>query len=222
MIALLIQASDDSGEVRDELGRILARREYNYKQSALSRFFEWLLEQISKLIPDRNPNPAMPVAGPGLVSVIVAVILVSVAVVIIVLAIRAFLRRRPRQDGDDEGDEPTVSLRPNVPSDDWLDGALDLERAGDWKGSVLIRYRRLVSELEDRELVESIPGLTPGELREDLVESLPEATNLFSEANRIFEDPWFGDLPTGEAQVDRLVAVSDEIVSAADRRGSRG
>lgn len=207
----------DPAVVREEIGQILQRREFRYEKSLIARLFEWLGKLLDRILPSYSPPVA--VGGPGLGSMVIAVILIAAAIAVVAFAMVRLRRRSRRSKEDQDAASGTrVSVRANEPLSDWLDEALRLESGGDWKGSVLLRYRKLVDELVERGLVACVPGSTPGELRDELRDSMPSAENLFGEATRLFEDPWYGAEPTGQLQVERLETLSREILGGNDQQ----
>lgn len=212
--ALLWRAGSDQDpeQVREQVEQILGRPEFSYEKSLVRRFLDWLGSLLERLMPRRTvPLPASG-GGPGTMGIMIAVVLLLAAVVVIVLALRKLRRSRRRRSSEATADI-AVSVRDASHDDEWLDEALGLEAAGDWKGSVLLRYRKLVAELVARKAVGSTPGVTPGEIDRELGTSYPLVGELIDEATRIFEDPWYGDLPTGAAEVERLDQLSAGILA---------
>ncbi|MCB1255717.1 MAG: DUF4129 domain-containing protein [Microthrixaceae bacterium] len=220
-IGMVLQSDQDPERVRAQIEEILGRSEFSYEKSLLRRFFDWLGSLLRRILPSPNIQMGTPASGPGLWSVLISVLLIAGAVAVIVMAVLKFRRRASRQDTDhDESVE--VNVRANDPDSEWIDEALNLESAGDWKGSVLVRYRRLVNELMERKVLESTPGLTPGELGRDLGEADPRAGALFGEATVIFEDPWYGDLPTSAVEVERLGSLTEQILEGVAPEAGSG
>lgn len=224
--AVQLAANDiDAATARRQLGRILDRREFSYERSPLSRFLGWVAERLVSLIDRilsalRVPGTGA-AAGPGVASYVVASVLVCVAVAVVVFAVIRFSRRQRQaaaKDGEPAG--PVASIRPNRSEDDWLAHAMDLDGAGSPKAAVLLRYRDLVSALVDNRTVGPAAGLTPGELNQQVSERAPAAGDAFEEATRLFEDPWYGDMPTGPTEVERLELLSRNVIGST--RGPDG
>ncbi len=207
----ILRSDQDPERVRAQIEEILQRSEFSYEKSLLRRFMDWLWSLFRRILPSPKLPTGTPAAGPGVSSVLIAVLLIAGAIAVIVMAIVRFRRRASRQDTERE-ESVEVNIRVNDPDNEWIDEALNLESAGDWKGSVLVRYRRLVNELMERKVLSPTPGLTPGELGRDLGETDPQAGALFGEATVIFEDPWYGDLPTSAVEVERLGSLAEQIL----------
>lgn len=76
--------------------------------------------------------------------------------------------RETEASGQAFEDLPRVGGGRDRSHSEWADEASQLEASGDWKGAIRCRCRELVAVLVQRRLVESVPGRTTGELRQDL------------------------------------------------------
>jgi hypothetical protein len=100
---------------------------------------------------------------------------------------------------------------------DWLAEAERHERDGDWKSALRSRYRWLVAELVEREVLREVPGRTAGEYRTEVREHAPAVAQAFSGASELFERAWYGDLPTGPAENERFRSLAEDVLGGARR-----
>jgi hypothetical protein len=100
---------------------------------------------------------------------------------------------------------------------DWRKEAERLEQAGEWKGGLRCRYRALVAELVERDILRDVPGRTAGEYRAELRDHAPGAAVPFAGASELFERAWYGDLPTGPDETERFRALADDVLVGSGR-----
>jgi hypothetical protein len=79
----------------------------------------------------------------------------------------------------------------------WRVDAEKAEADGEWKLAMRARYRWLLGELIDRQLLVNVPGRTPGEYRTDLARIRPDQATALATATDLFERAWYGNEPTG-------------------------
>jgi hypothetical protein len=126
-----------------------------------------------------------------------------------------------RRPGTDEGPETDVEIEHRRAATEWARDAAQLEAAGDWKGALRARYRHLVRTLVDRQQLPDVAGRTTGELRRDLADTTPDATEAFDTASLLFELAWYAHVPTGPEQAQRFRTASEAVMGAAPvRRGT--
>lgn len=99
----------------------------------------------------------------------------------------------------------------------WRSEAERLEAEGNWKDALLCRYRALVGDLVERGVLGAIPGRTTGEYRTDLAGSAPTVAGDFSGASDLFDDAWYGDLPTGSEENERFRNLAERVVAEVGR-----
>ncbi len=97
---------------------------------------------------------------------------------------------------------------------DWRRQADADEALGRWKDGLLARYRAVVGQLVLDGVLDEIPGRTTGEYRRELAERRPDLARSFDEATTLFEQAWYGDVPTGGVERDRFVALDLEMSGA--------
>jgi hypothetical protein len=108
--------------------------------------------------------------------------------------------------------QPTEPRRSAV---NWRAEAERLEAEGNWKDALRCRYRSLVMELIERDVLRDVPGRTAGEYRVELREHAPTAATAFSGASELFERAWYGDLPTGATENERFQVLARDVLVGA-------
>jgi len=84
------------------------------------------------------------------------------------------------------------------------------------------RYRHLVRTLVDRRQLPDVAGRTTGELREDLADTTPDATDAFDTASLLFELAWYAHVPTGPEQGDEFRAAAEVVLAAHAQQRADG
>jgi hypothetical protein len=173
---------------------------------------------LRRLLPEDVLMPA-PSGGPS--PVLGWIFLIALAGVAIWLLSR--LRFGARRRSPDEDDPLVLSERERQrPPAAWLAEAERLELAEQWKAALRCRFRALVGELTERQLVRDLPGRTSGELRADLRRTARPAAAPFARASRLFDAAWYGDAPTGRAESELFRRLADEVLAAGKAAGRDG
>lgn len=148
--------------------------------------------------------------GAGNVAAWVLVALIVAGLVFVGLRIGRTVRRDP-------GSALEVTVSPRATAAEWRERAEGFEAAGDWKQALRCRYRALVADLAERDVLRDIPGRTAGEYRLDVEEAVPAAEDDFAGASALFEAAWYGDEPTGPGENQRFRAHADRVLAQAGR-----
>jgi hypothetical protein len=205
-------------ESRRAADEILAGPEYQEPEpSVFQRLLDWLREQQRRT--ERRPPPRTG-TGPGaatggdtsFLAWFIASVLIVVLVVVL-LRLRPGARRRRAKDDPLELSETEVGR----PPDEWLAEADRLERQEQWKAALRCRFRSLIASLIERGVVRDLPGRTSGEFRADVRRSAPELSASFAEASYLFDDAWYGDLPTGRAESEAFRQLADQVLAGTRR-----
>jgi hypothetical protein len=207
-------------ESRRAADDVLARPEYQEPApSIFERALDWLREQqrrSQRRTPPRTVTGTTAVgggAGASFLAWVIAAVLIVVLVVVL-LRLRPGARRRRADDDPLELTETEIGR----PPDEWLDEAERLERQEQWKAALRCRYRSLIGSLIERGAVRDLPGRTSGEFRADVRRSAPELSSSFAEASYLFDDAWYGDLPTGRAESEAFRQLAGQVLAGASRR----
>jgi hypothetical protein len=190
-------------EIREQADAVLARPDYDQAEpSPVDRAVEWIGERLGDVL-GRGTEAA---AGSRLLGYLV----LAVGLVACAYLLYRWLRRAqaaaPAEDG------PTTTIEGSAGPSAWRAAAERLEAEARWKEALRCRYRVLVSELVERDLVADVPGRTAGEYRREVGAGLPDAAPAFSEASDLFELAWYADAPTGEAENERIRGLTDEVL----------
>lgn len=141
-------------------------------------------------------------AGPlGLLGLALAVLVIAVLLGRGVARVR---RSAPRAV------DPVVGVAGRS-AEDWRADAERAAAAGDHRAAVRGHYRALIAALAADGLLEELPGRTAGEYRRALAQHLPAAAPAFGEATVLFERAWYGTMPMGPGETDRLRDLSAQV-----------
>jgi hypothetical protein len=144
--------------------------------------------------------------------------LVGLAIMVGALAVIAFLLTRfARSVRGDPSRDIAVSVDVGRSAVDWRAQADAAEGAGDWREALRCRYRALLADLAARGTLEEVPGRTTGEYRAALARVVPGAAGDFSAATGLFEEAWYGSVPTGAAENGRFRELADRVLVGAGR-----
>jgi hypothetical protein len=192
-------------EARQRADEILDRPEFEPPdESWLQKAFDWLDETIRSFL-----NSLLAGGAGSIIAWLVLGVLVAVVVVLVARVTRT-LQAVPAQAVE----QPSEPRRSAV---DWRAEAERLEAEGRWKDALRCRYRALVIELIERDMLRDVPGRTAGEYRVELREHAPQAADAFSGASEIFERAWYGDLPTGPNENEHFQGLARDVLVGAHR-----
>jgi hypothetical protein len=173
----------------------LSHREYREAQPGfIERAIRWVLEHLDV--------PGGPAAGLG--TGIALVLLVAV----IAFAVHRVggLRRQRRVRGPEGvlGDAPRSA-------EDYRAAAEQAGRDGDLHTSVLMRFRAIVRDLEERAILAPQPGRTADEAARAAAGWLPQFTEQLAAAARAFDDVRYGDRRPTAATHEQLRELDEQI-----------
>ena len=192
-------------EVRDAIGEVLARQEFQRPPPGLvQRLREAVLDLLNRAL------GALLGGGRG---TFIAWAIFAAAILGIIFVATRFARGVTRDPGRAV---PSVAA-PRRGAAEWRADAEAAERAGQWRQALRCRYRALVAELADRGLVEEVAGRTAGEYRADVAGAAPGVAAPFAGATELFEGAWYGDRPTGQDEAARFRGLADEVLSGTRR-----
>jgi Domain of unknown function (DUF4129) len=190
-------------EARQRADEILSRPEFRPPEKT---WFEEALEWLDEAA--RSFLNSLLSGGAG--SIIAWVVLGVLVAIVVVLAARV---SRTVQSVPVHGMK--TDIVPRRSSVDWRGEAERLEADGQWKDALRCRYRALVSELIERDVLRDVPGRTTGEYRVELREHAPAAAASFAGASELFERAWYGDRPTGPDESERFRTLAREALVGA-------
>jgi hypothetical protein len=94
-----------------------------------------------------------------------------------------------------------------------------LADAGAYAEAVRERLRAIVRDLQERGIVEDLPGRTADEIARDAGEALPSAAADLRTAARLFDDIWYGGRTADRGSYDRIVEVERVVRDARPGQG---
>jgi hypothetical protein len=192
--------------VREKADQIMSDSQFRSgAKSLMKRVLDW--------ISDRFRIPFSAAAGGNTVVGFVILLLCLAGLVYVVSRIRFAL---PASGGADEIDID-IDIERDRPADMWRVDAEKAEADGEWKLALRARYRWLLGELIDRQLLVNVPGRTPGEYRTDLARIRPDQATTFATATDLFERAWYGNEPTGPDVNRQFRTCAEQVIAAAER-----
>lgn len=207
----------DPGSVEGAARSILAGRQFQQPSpSLLTRFFDWVGRELSRLLPS-GQGGALNV--PSWVGILILAAIVAVVAVVLWRS-GAFRRRGGRVRRSPAVHERVEDL--GVIAEEWLRRAEVAEEAGEWAEGVRCRYRAALAVLAAAGAVVERVGRTAGSYRRRVAEAMPAAAGPFGEATDRFEGAWYGRSPTGPEDRDAMAALHPAIERAAQQTGAPG
>ncbi|MDM7853992.1 DUF4129 domain-containing protein [Cellulomonas alba] len=178
---------------------------YHRGRSLLERIVDWIAQQLSGLHTAGLPAPAA-------VLVVVAVLAVIAAVAFWVAGPVRRNHRSPRTRGVLAHDDRRSAARMRADAD-------AAAARGDWSTAVVERFRAIVRSLEERAVLDELPGRTAHEAAGEAGGRLPTVSAELSRAAQLFDDVAYGDAHPSAGD-DAALRDVDRRVAAA-RRESR-
>ena len=171
----------------------------------MRRIIDWLAKQIK--VPFSAASGGNAVLG--------------FVILIVFLAALAYVASRIRFGVPSSAKPDKVSLDIDVeedrPADVWRTEAEQAEAEGQWKLALRARYRWLLGELIERQVLVNVPGRTPGEYRNDFARIIPDQATPFTSATDLFERAWYGNEATGPQENQRFRAYAEQVLAATER-----
>lgn len=197
---------DISREDAQRLARLeLAKPEYTRQEESLvSRILTWIGDRINDALD--AASGVSPLAWLGLLGLVVLVVLVVVAV------------RRRTGALSRSTSAPLFEGRERSAADHRKESER-LAEAGAYAEAVRERLRAIVRDLQERGIVEDLPGRTADEIARDAGTVLPAASADLRSAARLFDDIWYGGRTADRAAYDRLVEVERIVRDARPGQG---
>jgi Domain of unknown function (DUF4129) len=206
------EPTHDPDEVRRTADEILSRPQY--QQDSGDSLIEQIDRWLEELLEGFGGGGGTQV--PSFVSWLVLGVLLALIVALVVWAVRSggWGRRRVA-----ETEAPVIlGAEETRSADAWRAEAERHEAAGRWREGLLCRYRALVTELAQAEVVAEAAGRTTGELMREVSVRRPDAAAPFTTATDLFETAWYGGVETGPDERDRFVALAGDTLGQVRSR----
>lgn len=195
MIPLDIDRDEAANAAKHELGKPIYDR-----PSPLDRLGDWVFNRIRELELRASDVPG------GWFTVTVTIIIVLVAVVLLVRIARRSVRSARTGFGLlDTADRSAAEHRA---------AAETCAAQDDWESAIRHRLRAVARQLEERTILEPVPGRTANELAQDAGRALPSLAEEFRSCTDIFNDVSYGDRPGTPAAYRQIVALDEHIRDA--------
>jgi hypothetical protein len=185
VIAEVRAATPPPDAIRQQAHDILARPEFQHRESILQRFLDWIGDQLNRFSFGVGH-------GPGFVGDLFGLIFLAAAIVLVVVLVRAF-RTSP---GPPDEDELTIEEEVRRTASEWRSDAERHEAEQRWREAMRARYRELVRMLVDDGVLADVPGRTTGEYDTELAAARPAAGVAFAEVTERFDAVWYGGRET--------------------------
>ena len=208
LLAELPTPDPPPGTVKEKADQILSDSQFHTgsSKSVMQRIVDWLADQITLPF----------TAASGGNNIVGFVILVAfVGLLAYVLSRLRF--NLPKSASANDVVDVGVDAEEDRPPDLWRAEAEAAEAAGEWKDALRARYRWLLGELFDRQVLTNVPGRTPGEYRNDVRRALAEPADEFATATDLFERAWYGSEDTGAEENRRFRECADRVLAATER-----
>ena len=88
-----------------------------------------------------------------------------------------------------------------------------LAAAGDWAEAIRERLRAIARDLEERAILDPLPGRTAAELAAAAARELPGLADGLAAAARLFDDVTYGGLPGSPEGYTRLVRLDEQVTA---------
>lgn len=206
----LPELEHDPAAVRDLADEVLSRPQYRESgESLLERIDRVITELIERMLSSLGFGVGGGVAS--WIAWLTLFVLVAVVVTLLLWALRGGGWRRMSRVG-----ATSVSLSTDVErsSADWLAEALRNEANARWREGLLARYRALVTELTERDVIPEAAGRTAGEYVRDIATRHPAAVSSFAGATGLFEAVYYGGVEAGPLERDRFAGLASATLSA--------
>lgn len=189
-------------EAQREAAEELLRPEYQRES-----FFDGLWRRASQFLGDLLD--AAGGGGPlgGIIAAVVIVLIIGAIVFLVVWSLRKTSRRTAGPGGVLFGEQAMTAAQHRA-------AAEQLAAEGRWGEAIQERLRAIARDLEDRALVDGMPGRTADELAGEAGRALPPFARELADAARSFDDVTYGGAP-GTPHAYQVMSALDERLRQA-------
>lgn len=204
-----IPIEPDADEARRWLENELSKPEYREQgQSLLDRLRDWINDLLNRISFSSSGDGAF--LNPG---AIVAIVIGLAVVGLLVWLFRGQKMRAKARAASASVFEDDV--RTSVDMDA---AARRAAEAGDWTLAVLERFRAMVRRLEERGVVDVVPGMTAWEFTVAAGAMLPAHAHGLTQAGDVFDAVRYGHAVATRDLYDAVTSVNDAVVDAPATR----
>jgi hypothetical protein len=208
----LAPPDQDPADVQRSAREILARPEFQPQgKGRLERALGWIGDQFAKLFSLFDGGGG----GTGVTSKLFSVLVGGCALAAIGFVLWRLARDWPGRRRRVPSPTATLVVDERTTASQWRRLASEAASEGRWREAMRCRYRALVCELDDDDLLTEMPGTTTGEERTELERTAPAASRDFTSATSMFDGAWYGGNEVDASEFDRFAAherqVSDNV-----------
>ncbi|MFC3983914.1 DUF4129 domain-containing protein [Streptosporangium jomthongense] len=199
--ALTVPVDTDRGRAAGEAIRELLKAEYA-KENVVDR----VMRVVNQFLGDLLDQEAAGTVGSVIAWIVLGVIVLAALTAVFLVARRTAGRGSTRREGVfGDGRRSAAEHR---------QAAEHLAAREQWAEAIRERLRAVARDLEDRVVIDSMPGRTADELAVEAGRALPGLAADLAAAARIFDDVTYGEVP-GTAAAYEVMRDLDERLRAA-------
>jgi hypothetical protein len=166
------------------------------KESLTERLLDWIDEMLYKLAQAGSSVPG------GWLTLGALLILVAIAIVVGVRIARRTMRTNRGGEYALFGDRQLSAAEHRATAEQYA-------AAGNWSAAIRHRLRAVARQLEERAVLDPVPGRTATELARDAGRAIPPLAAELTNAAEAFNDVTYGDRP-GTESAYRIIADLDD------------
>jgi hypothetical protein len=203
LIASVLPPDHDPADVNRAAEDILSRPEFQQAgPTRIERAWSWIGDQIAKVFS---------LLGDGVPGTLFGALILGAALAGIGVLVWRVVRSWPGRRRRVPVPTATVVIDGRVSAVEWRRLASVAASEGRWRESLRCRYRAMVSELDDGDLLTEVPGSTTGEERVEIARTAPGASGDFASATAMFDGVWYGGEDADASDVERFAGHEREI-----------
>lgn len=210
----LSESERDPAVVRDLADEILSRPEYREPgESLLERIDRVVTEFIDSLLSSLGFA-----TGGGIASWIAWLTLFALVAAVVAFVVWMLRSGGWRRTSRVDAASAVLSTAVERSAAEWLAEAERHEADARWREALLARYRALVAELTERDLLPAAAGRTAGEYLRHIVAQHPAAAPSFAAVTELFEAVCYGGVEVGPPERDGFAALAAATLSSFAER----
>lgn len=189
----------DREEAARRAAEELLKPEYD-KESLLDQLYRRLMQFIGDLMDAATGGGSVG----GIVAAVVIVLIILGVVLLVAWRLRRTARRNALAAGGLYGERAMTAA-------EHRQAAERLAAEGDWTRAIQERLRAIARDLEERALVDGMPGRTADELAAEAGAALPGFAAELAAAARSFDDVAYGGVPGTQAAYRSMSTLDDRL-----------
>lgn len=170
------------------------------RESLTERLLDWIDEMLYKLAQAGSSLPG------GWLTISALLILLVIAIVVAVRIARRTMRTN-------RGGEYALFDDHQLSAAEHRATAEQYAAAGNWSAAIRHRLRAVARQLEEREVLDAVPGRTATELARDAGRAIPPLATELGVAAEAFNDVTYGDRPGTEPAYRMIADLDDHLRS---------